>query len=110
MHRARAVGRGQGLYAISDHTTLSPLHLFSNLEALHLIFCDFYGGFLRQDQLLIPLSSPSSPSGGQQVERKILSFYHSLALLVTSSHPGAMQEPTQGHLTRKKDVPNAIIT
>ena len=41
---------------------------------------------------------------------KLQASNHGLVFLVTSPHPGALQQPTQSSLKRTKDVPSALTT
>ena len=79
---------------------------FTNLEALRI---PTLGTFMvtsshRHDQSLIPFSALLPFQENSRWGWKFQASNRGLVFPVTSPHPGAIQEPTQSHLIRTKDI------
>ena len=93
-------------------STSGYVDVSTNLEAPQIPYC---WGFMEasscgHDPLLTPFPAPlpSLENGGWGC--RFQASNHGLVFLVTSAHPGAIQEPTQSHLSRTKGAPRALIT
>lgn len=103
-HRARY---GEGVWSVHtpSRCTISwHLHVFTHPETPHPVPGGFYGGSVTQACSTInPISSPLLSSEEWRTELQFQTSHHGLVFAVTSPDPGVIQEPSQNHLTRRKD-------
>ena len=106
IYKARYVGRGRALPALTGHATVPvppPVHQpGSSSNPLLLGFC---GGFLMEAwSIIYSISSPLPSLEGGNWGWKFQASNHDLVFRVTSPHP------TQSHLIKTRDAPSAFIT
>ena len=107
----QGIHRAQSFCILSGLTTLPESPCVHQLgSSLNPLLLGLYGGFLTWAWSIINCISTPSPSGVWAWGWSFQASNHGLVFLVTSAHPGALQDPPQSHFIRTEDVPSALIT